>query len=235
MNMQHTLITAHSGCEGTPDNSIASVLAGICAGADCVEIDVHADPGGKLWLIHDTPSAYAGLASLEEAFAAILEANVAINCDLKHYEAFAPALLLAEAMRIPRELLYFSGSVDVRALAADPSPAKRANILLNTEELCRYLAPSVRGREGEMALIDSRLAEVASLVRSIGVAGLNAPYAFFPHERIAAWRAAGLPLSLWTVNEPEPLAALFAEDLLNITTRTVSSAVRIRSEIERTA
>ena len=34
------MITAHSGCEGTPENSLASIEKGIALGADCVEIDV---------------------------------------------------------------------------------------------------------------------------------------------------------------------------------------------------
>ena len=32
--MKNILITAHSGCEGTPDNSMESILKGIELGAD---------------------------------------------------------------------------------------------------------------------------------------------------------------------------------------------------------
>ena len=39
-------ITAHTGCEGTPDNSLDSIRAGVAAGADIVEIDLHFLPDG---------------------------------------------------------------------------------------------------------------------------------------------------------------------------------------------
>lgn len=35
-----TLITAHEGCEGTPENTLYSVQAGIKAGADIIEVDI---------------------------------------------------------------------------------------------------------------------------------------------------------------------------------------------------
>ena len=55
-------ITAHSGCEGTPDNSLESVRAGVDLGADFVEVDVRLDPEGTPRLTHDMPAAYdAGL------------------------------------------------------------------------------------------------------------------------------------------------------------------------------
>ena len=47
---QKTWIADHSGCEDTPDNSVASIEAGTALGADCSEIDVRADSGGTLSL-----------------------------------------------------------------------------------------------------------------------------------------------------------------------------------------
>ena len=89
--MKHTLITAHSGCENTPDNSIEAVLAGIRAGADCVEVDVRIGAQGVLMLTHDLPGKGEEPAILEQAFACLQGTNVCINCDLKEYEALLPA------------------------------------------------------------------------------------------------------------------------------------------------
>jgi len=47
------LVTAHSGCEDTPENSLESLMAGIAAGADTVEIDVRATRDGTPILMHD--------------------------------------------------------------------------------------------------------------------------------------------------------------------------------------
>lgn len=51
--MRAIAITARSGCNGTPDNSMESVLTGIRLGADCVEVDVRMNEQGGLWLSHD--------------------------------------------------------------------------------------------------------------------------------------------------------------------------------------
>jgi glycerophosphoryl diester phosphodiesterase len=53
--MEHSfpLITAHAGCMNTPPNSIESVLQGIRAGADIIEVDVNATKDGVAVLFHD--------------------------------------------------------------------------------------------------------------------------------------------------------------------------------------
>ncbi len=45
---QRPWIASHSGREGTPDNIIASIEAGIALGSDCVEVGVRADRDGLL-------------------------------------------------------------------------------------------------------------------------------------------------------------------------------------------
>ena len=47
------LVTAHSGCENTPENSLESLLAGIAACADTVEMDVRFTRDGTPILMHD--------------------------------------------------------------------------------------------------------------------------------------------------------------------------------------
>ena len=49
--------------------------------------------------------------------------------------------------------------------------------------------------------------------------------------RIVACNACGIGLSLWTVNEEADQDRLLREDLVNITTRNVASALRLRKEI----
>ena len=50
-----------------------------------------------------------------------------------------------------------------------------------------------------------------------------------PPALIAALRARGVALSLWTVNEEPDLCRLLGEDLLNITTRNIRAALRLRA------
>ena len=133
------LITAHSGCDGTAENSLESMKKGIELGADCAEIDVMADAAGRLWLTHDLPEDFTGLVPLEEAFALIRESGIAVNCDLKDYALLRPALALAEKCGIGREQLIFSGTVDTGLLEKDPEIVRRCRIFLNSEELVKDL------------------------------------------------------------------------------------------------
>ena len=48
----HTMITAHSGCEGRPDNSLEYVQYALHCGADALEVDVHPKDDG-FYISHD--------------------------------------------------------------------------------------------------------------------------------------------------------------------------------------
>ena len=110
------MITAHNGCEGIPDHTLASVEKGIAVGADCVEIDIRSDDQGRLWLIHDRPADFSGLVPLEEAFALIRDSGIAVNCDLKEESVFLPTFALAAKMGLGADQLVFSGAVDPKLL-----------------------------------------------------------------------------------------------------------------------
>lgn len=228
------LITAHSGCEGTPDNSMASIEKGIALGVDCVEIDVRADETGKLWLTHDLPEDYSGLVPLEAAFDVIGKSGIAVNCDLKEYGALLPALALAEQYGIGPERLIFSGSVDTSLLERQPEIARRSQIFLNSEELVKDLSKKdAPDRAGQTAYLLDNADTVAERLHALGAKALNAPYKYMPDDLIGMLRERNVALSLWTLNEEAPLREFMRKDLLNITTRCASMALAIRKEMGR--
>ena len=228
--MKHIMITAHSGCEGTPDNSLASIEKGIALGADCVEIDIRADRSGKLWLTHDLPEDFSGLVSLEEAFALIGKSGIAVNCDLKEYGALIPTLELAEKNGIGTDRLIFSGSVDTALLEKEPEITRRSKVFLNSEELVRDLTKGeLPDRLGQSAFLLANASLAAERLHTLGAAALNAPYKYTPDELIAKMRARNVALSLWTLNEEAALREFMQKDLLNITTRTVSLELAVRN------
>ncbi len=229
---QRIMITAHSGCEGTPDNSISSIETGIALGADCAEVDIRMDARGRLWLTHDLPEMFDSLVPLEEAFALVRESGVAVNCDLKEYGALLPALSLAEKCGIRREQLFFSGSVDPALLRARADIARRSRIFLNSEELVRDLTgEGPPDRAGQTAVLLANADLAAERLRALGAEALNAPYKFMPDELIASLRARNVALSLWTLNNESALREYMAKDLLNITTRCLSAALTVRSAL----
>ena len=78
-----TLITAHSGCEGTPDNSIIHIACALRCGVDALEIDVHPGKDGIFYLSHDEAEDCSFCPSLRDAFTLIQGSGMKINCDLK--------------------------------------------------------------------------------------------------------------------------------------------------------
>lgn len=229
--MSNTMITAHSGCENTPDNSMESVYAGIRAGADCVEVDVRLDRDGALVLSHDRQQDYSGAVRLESVFRVTAEAGICVNCDLKEYAALYPCIALADALGIDSDHLVFSGSVEIGLLEKDPSIVERARIFLNQEEIWRYLT-GVTGdddqAEHDFYQQPENLDAVAAVVKRLGVTALNSHFGDMTREHIFDIRSRGMQLSLWTVNSHEEMVRLLSEDLVNLTTRRPVEALSVR-------
>ena len=225
------MITAHSGCEGTPDNSMESIQKSIELGADCAEIDIYMDAQGALWLTHDELEDYSNAVALEDALRVIAESKIAVNCDIKKENLLYPVLEAAEAAGISRKDLIFSGSVDVDILKKDPRIVGRARIFLNFEQICLYMTgKKLQSYEEAAAFFDAHVEEIAALVKELGVEYINPSFRLMIPERIDLAHAHGIALSLWTVNEETEQRSLMQKNLVNMTTRNVSGALRVRRE-----
>ena len=76
------MITAHSGCDNTPENSLEFLGKALGMEVDAVEIDVRKSRDGRLILSHDETKEDA--VSLEVAFRMAREfPKKKVNCDLK--------------------------------------------------------------------------------------------------------------------------------------------------------
>ena len=83
LSRHKTIITAHSGCENTPPNSRAHILAAIASHAEMIEVDVRRD-GDLLYLSHDLPEDVSSCVTLREMFALIApETHLEMNLDVK--------------------------------------------------------------------------------------------------------------------------------------------------------
>ena len=228
MTVPLTWITAHSGCENTPDNSLLSVTTAVSAGADAAEVDVRV-LGDELCLTHDPAARAEGLARLSEAMAVARDGGIGLNCDLKDYGALYPALALAQSVGLPAGQLIFSGSVSPETMLKDASIGRRASVCLNSEEICRFLAPEVSDeRAAQAAYLADHAEDVAALLRRTGAAALNAPYWSFTEDMLDRLSGAGIPLSLWTVNDEADLRRLLRRPLMNVTTRAPRLALKCR-------
>ncbi|MDR0624235.1 MAG: glycerophosphodiester phosphodiesterase [Treponema sp.] len=247
--MRDTLnITAHSGCDGTEQDSLDSIRAGIRNGADAVEVDIRCNSAGEIVLSHDRDEsgAYRGCASLAEAFDLVIrDGRIGINCDVKERETIPAILNLAGRMGLGPGRLILTGSAAPSTLREAPEIAENAGVWLNIEEIaedyyrhnepalecCRGLiGPDKQGHEILEALPSPDLL-FAPAVRdclNLGVRALNMPCTETLLPLIPRLKDRGIQVSLWTLNKRETLERAFGLGVLNITTRDTRLAVKLR-------
>jgi len=242
-------ITAHTGCDGTRNDSLMSIEAGIRFGADAVEVDVRLNEKGCLILSHDEKKdrKYENHPCLADAFDLIVRSGgIAVNCDIKEVETIPSVLELAAEKGIGPERLILTGSVTPLVLGKNPIILKRSSVWINIEECLRYfcLTENETVKTFQELIMntmeaDTLLASLAPYSASImeaviteclrrGIKVINLPYM----ENIAAlihrMKERGIGASVWTVNEEEPLKRLFGLGALNVTTRNTRLAAETR-------
>ena len=74
------LITTHTGCDHTPDNSIEYLDYVLTTGADGLEVDIRMDSNGSLYLSHDKNS--EDRIPLEEVFTRLQKSGMFCNLAL---------------------------------------------------------------------------------------------------------------------------------------------------------
>ena len=242
-----TFITAHSGCENTPRDSMDAIERALEFGADIIEMDVRKAPDGVLRISHNllTAEEYEAKPTLEEVFRRIADTNLRINCDLKEQSTLYDVLEMSERMGFGRARLIISGCTSPEQLARDPEIVKRAVVYLNMEEIMKflYLAECLTGCDSEFVNLMNRpwsmmgpaptperwLGHIVRCCKMLGVQGLNLPKDRLPQELIDLCHEAQLPFSVWTVNEPEIMEKCLRAGAENITTLEVNLATKTRA------
>lgn len=250
--MRFPLITGHSGCEGTPRDSMASVDQVCASSAECVEVDVRRDGGRTLRISHDkmTDAQYSSFATLSTVFERIKDTQLMINCDIKEAEIVYDVLDMAAKFNFCRDRLIFSGSVSPEQLARDEYIRNNATIYLNVEEILKFFAinsliekdaaeqlPRLFNHPWEYVretLMGDNAASYAQgavkLCKALGADALNLPKRCLTREFAMLMEKNGLPFSVWTVNEPEDIRLCISLGARNVTTLALTRALSIRKE-----
>ena len=212
-----TLITAHTGADGRPDNSLEFVSYALECGADTLEVDVRRNPGGVLAIGHDEAGTEAPL--LEEVLRmAAARPCIRVNCDLKEPGLEAPVCRLAEEAGLSGRLI-LSGTVD----AFRDAPG--AEIYLNLEEY----VPDLYLKYREIPDFELEAAEkIASVCKEAGVHTVNVYQGLVTRRFAETLAQDGIGLSVWTVNSPWELKWFLGLGVRNITTRTAALAQALR-------
>lgn len=244
-------ITAHSGCEGTEQDSLLSVEKALALGADAVELDVRRAQDHVLRISHNplTLEEYREKHTLEDVFTLIKDTGIKLNCDIKEAAALEDTLQLADEFGFGKDRLILSGCTSPEQLARDRSIVRRASVQLNLEEILKflYLADQLPGcmsdfetlmqspwqmlramPEGQ-TVFDRWLPRVVELAKLLEVDGINLPHWILSEQMAEAFRENGINFSVWTVNDAEKIGRCIRLGAQNVTSRTVRLALDTRS------
>ena len=211
----YPMITAHSGCENTPDNSLEHIQAAISSGAEAFEIDIHMEENGVLILTHDVPKGCKNIPTLSEAFElTAAHPTICVNCDVKEEFLKAPVIALAREYGLESRIV-FTGSYSMDEIP--DLAASDADWWINV----------FHASDDE---INGAFEKYASLENEYRV--FNLSHSMINPEYAARAASCGYYFSVWTVNTEEALRRMMQySEIVNITTRFPKLALEIRKEI----
>lgn len=196
-------LTAHTGCEGTLDNSLEAIEKG-AATADIVEFDLSFTDSGEPVLAHD--KAEKDSIALKDAFeTAAKYKNLKVNVDCKSTDNLAIVPEIAEACGI-LDRIFYTGieEKDVEA------------VRMQTPDIEYYLnADIIKSKKNDEDYIRS----LVSLTKDSGAIGLNINFGGVSEKMVEIFHKEGLKISVWTVNKEKDMHKVLAFGCDNITTR----------------
>ena len=200
-------LTAHTGCEGTKDNSLDAITVGFGYGADIVEIDLNFNKEGTAVLSHNEPK--GNEPTLDEAFALIKGyKGLRVNVDVKNTLDLKQVTQLAGKHGIS-DRIFFTGVTEQFVAAVKEQ----------TPDVLYYYNKGIdKARNRDISYIHSLIEEV----KNAGAAGLNIHHKSCTKLMTDEFHKAGLELSIWTVNKKPDMAKALKMGCDNITTRKPS-------------
>ena len=273
--MNRTMITAHSGCEGTGIDTMESVERALEIGADAVEIDIRMDPFGNLRVSHDPLSLedYLMKDPLEEVFRRISPTSMMINFDLKEPKALYETLQAAQSFDFPSERMILTGCTTPDRLLDDRKLSGQAAFFLNISHVLRYVyihrkeefnaelfsmlmeeplilvidedsdlqdvyfSDAMRIRQKLYAVSKTLKEKICEdtlrVFQETQAKAFNLPKILLGTRYLKMLKSAEIPISVWTVNEPDLIRQCLEMEALNITTRMPQLSLRLRNEFHK--
>lgn len=118
------IVIAHRGASHErPENTLAAFERAIELGVDWIELDVHADPSGRLVVTHDRPRSGRAYPTLEEALE-LMRGRVGAMVELKTPHRYAGHAVVARTVRLLAQddaLVCFQRAALVEARSMRPS------------------------------------------------------------------------------------------------------------------
>ena len=199
--------TAHSGCEGTKDNSFEFLKKCIQINAQVAEIDVTFRRDGTPVIIHKDLAENGEGILFDEAMKFLSENTdkMRFNLDLKAFSRIDAVIDIIEKYSLSKRC-FFTG-VEL----------EQAKMLKNQRiKIPYYLNKSF----SPLKKHSKRFLEcLADEVKQCGAVGINCNYSFASKEMVEIFRENGLLTSFWTANSEKVMKRLLLLAPDNITTR----------------
>jgi glycerophosphoryl diester phosphodiesterase len=240
------LVAAHrGGALLWPENSLTAFRGALALGVDLLELDVHLTRDGEVVVLHDPTlqrTTTARGAVRKRPWAALAGATLKGTSGehLPHLrdvlELVRPAVVgVLVEIKVGVDRARYPGIEErVLALVEDTGLTSRTTVMAfewRTLARLRALAPAVRltgllGRWGVRRVGGVRGA--AARLAALGAQDLGIERTLLGSEAVAAARAAGLTIGVWTVNDPEEIARALAAGVDYITTDRPDLALSLR-------
>lgn len=222
--MPKTWLTAHSGCDGTQDNSMQFVSYALKLDVDCIEVDVRRGANGALVLSHDEGAARTLLFDVLPELCD--HPGKKLNCDLKQEGLETAVWALAKTVGVGDQIV-FSGTVSAEAAKDEPAIFEHAGWFLNIE----LLFPEIKTL-GPAELQDaSRAARMADQLQRFlaanGARCVNSHYMIAITPLYQELMQRGIPLSVWTPDDEQVISRFLQDGVYNITTRNAKRACEL--------
>jgi glycerophosphoryl diester phosphodiesterase len=212
------IVIAHRGASGTaPENTLPAFLRAVDVGAPMIELDVQCTRDGEVVVIHDwlLDRTTSGSGLVTDHTLAEIRA-----CDAGGWfgQAFEGTVVptLAEVLRaVPVAI-----NVELKALGDDRIAAAALAVVEQAGALDRVVFSSfaygllerLRACSARAAIgllwQSEPIAEALAMVQRVGATGVHLRKDATTAEAVAETGRAGLPVRVWTVNQPEEFDAL---------------------------
>lgn len=208
-------VTAHSGSNGTPDNSIESIENAIAVKADVVEFDVRFRPDGTPVMAHDPVLSNKRGVLIEDAFRAVTKKGVTIqlNLDIKETSNLEELQMLVETYKLEeRAFLTGVGENDIETVQ---TKCPKLRYYLNyTPSRSRIV-----GEKYQQKLLKK--------VQDSGAIGINCNFFFSSETLSTLLHNHDLLLSVWTVNNEDEMARALVNRADNITSKEPDKVIEL--------
>ncbi len=200
-------LTAHTGCEGTEDNSLEAIKKGYESGADIVEFDLNFTDDNEAVLSHG--KAKGRCVTLDEAFALVAELDgLLVNVDCKSVDNLKAVTELARKHGITDRFFYTG------IFGKDVAAVRK-----QTPQVEYWLNFRVNGFRKNN---EKYLCSLVRKVRDLGAVGLNIHHKKCSKALVEIFHREGLQVSIWTVNKKKHMLRALELGVDNITTREPS-------------